>query len=367
MPRRLHIDELKHLEAENICLVKPSAFGDVVQTLPLLPALRRRFPRSRISWVVNASLTDLLDGHPDLDEVIPYDRRARWSGSWRFLSELRRRRFDLVLDLQGLLRTAVMSLATRAPVRIGLETARECSGLACHLLLPETGRHVPAHERYWQVARAFGVGDGPRRTHLPVLADDARWVAERLARFPAPYLAVHAGARWATKRWPVERFAAVAGKAARRHGFSIVLVGGREEVATSRDLARTLERLHPESRVLDLTGTTSIRQLTATLAEVDVLLTNDSGPMHLAAGIGTPVVGAFTCTSSVRSGPPGNAHELVSTRLPCAASYRKRCPHRGSAHLACFDELATERVWNAFERLLDRTPSIRRTTERGAA
>ncbi len=362
--RSFDFSRLQTLDASNVCLVKPSAFGDVVQTLPLLPALRERFPGARLSWVVNAGLVDLVAGHPCLDEAIPFDRKAGWAANWQFLRELRRRRFDLVLDLQGLLRSAVMTWATRAPLRLGLETSRECAHLACHATLPGTGKIVPAHERYWRVAEAFGVEGGRRPTTVAFSEDDSRWVTERLRPLPPPYLAVHAGARWATKRWPVERFATVATKAARGHDFSVVLVGGPDERETSRDLARTIERLHPEGRVLDLTGGTSLVQLTALLAEADVMLTNDSGPMHLAAGVGTPVVGVFTCTSAVRSGPPGGEHELVSTHLPCAASYNKRCPHRGNAHQACFDELTAERVWAAFERLVARTPSIRRPLER---
>jgi heptosyltransferase I len=100
--------------------------------------------------------------------------------------------------------------------------------------------------------------------------------------------------------------------------------------------------------------------IAAVLSEADVLLTNDSGPMHLAAGLGTPVVGLFTCTSPERSGPPGERHELVSTTLSCAASYRKRCPHRGRRHMACLDELATDRVWRALVRVMEKNRGVRR-------
>ena len=101
-----------------------------------------------------------------------------------------------------------------------------------------------------------------------------------------------------------------------------------------------------------MTGRTTLKQLTALLRKVDAAISNDSGPMHLAAGLGTPTLGIFTCTSAVRSGPVGTQHETVSTALACGGSYRKTCPHSGSAHQACFQELSVERVWSALQRLV---------------
>ena len=107
--------------------------------------------------------------------------------------------------------------------------------------------------------------------------------------------------------------------------------------------------------VLNLTGQTTLKQLSAVLSAVDVVLTNDSGPMHLAAGLGTPVLGIFTCTSPAISGPPGAHHELVSTEVPCAGSYKKQCPHSGRSNLCCMEELTTERVFQGLVRLIDKT------------
>ena len=167
-------------------------------------------------------------------------------------------------------------------------------------------------------------------------------------------LAIHAGARWPTKRWPAERFAAVAAKAARRFGTTTVLVGSPDEQPLCEQLRQVIQGLAPAAAVLNLAGRSTLKQLAALLRSADVVLSNDSGPMHLAAGLGTPVVGLFTCTSPVRSGPPGDQHALVATSLSCAASYRKRCPYRGRKHLACLEELTTERVWQALAGVLQR-------------
>lgn len=332
-------------DVRRICVVKPSALGDIVQTLPLVPVLKQRFPDASLSWVVNRSFADLLADLPGLDEVHLFDRRGPWQGWWRLLRTLRSRRFDLVFDLQGLLRTATMTWATGAPVRIGLETAREGAHLSCTHTLPDTGRLVPAWQRTWRVAELLGAADVPRTTPLGLGPEHRHFAEQELAGLPRPVVAVHPGAQWATKRWPVEKFAVVLNKAVRSFHASVAVVGGPDEARLSQQLGRLLRQLCPSAPLVDLTGRTSLRQLAAVLGSVDVALTNDSGPMHLAAATGTPVVSVFTCTHPVRSGPPGDAHRLVASRVPCAASYRKKCPFRGCRHLACLDELTSDRVW----------------------
>ena len=360
MWKRVPPSRLLDVDARRICLIKPSALGDVVQTLTLLPVLRERFPRATVSWVVSAGLAPILEGHPQLDEVIRFERRGAFRSSWRLLRGLRERRFDLVFDLQGLLRTGLMAWATGAAVRVGLESAREGAGLACHVTVPDTGRLVPAHVRYWRVAEALGLGDRRREMHIAVAEQDRAWAAERLKGLPGPYLAVHPGARWVTKRWPVEKFAAVAAKAVRRFGVSVVILGSPDEAPLAGQMESLLRQFVPADSVRNITGQTSLKQLAAVLQGAAVLLSNDSGPMHLAAGLGTPVVGVFTCTSPERSGPPGAQHALVATEVRCAASYRKRCPYRGRRHLACLEELATERVWEALSHVAARRLGVPR-------
>src|SRR4029077_13475516 len=167
---------LLDFDAQRICLIKPSALGDVVQTLPLLGMLRRRFPTATVSWVVRRDLADLITGHPDLTEVIPFHRDGTWRESRQFLGLLKRRRFDLVFDLQGLFRTGVMTFATGASVRVGLETAREGANLACNCIVPDSGRDVPAQRRYWRVAEALGMANHPRTTIIQTTAADSVWL-----------------------------------------------------------------------------------------------------------------------------------------------------------------------------------------------
>ena len=357
MFRRFPVADLGQLDPKRICLIKPSALGDVVQVLPLLPILRRQFPRAEISWVINKELQDLVEGHPALDESILFERRGGWSAWARLLTTLRQRRFDLVLDFQGLLRTGVMTLATAAKVRVGLQTAREGSRYSLNCILPDTNRDQPAHARYWRLAELMGLGDLPRETSVAIPEADLTWAEDKIRQLPRPIMAVHPGARWVTKRWPVPKFAELLTRAGHSWQGSVLVLGSKAERPDADQLTRQIKENRGgknSMEVMNLAGESTLKQLAALLARVDVVISNDSGPLHLSAGMGTPTLGIFTCTSAIRSGPPGSQHEMVSTMVDCAASYHKVCPHRGTDHLACMRELDVERVWMALQRLVTR-------------
>lgn len=350
------------LDPQRICIIKPSALGDVVQALPVLGAIRQRFPQASISWVINRNLAGLVEGHARIDEVITFDRRGGLGTSLRLLRTLRQRRFDLVLDLQGLLRTGLMTLATGAPVRIGLQTAREGSRYTCTTILPNTGRDVPARLRYWGISRELLQTDEPVvpvapsiDADLPLTPADRTFATSQLRSLPRPLLAICPGARWRTKRWPPVKFAALAGRAHREYGASAVVLGGPDERALCAETEKHLRELMPASAILNLAGATTLRQLAAVLEACTWAATNDSGPMHMADAVGTPVLGLFTCTSPWLSGPPLERHELISTRVACAAGYHKTCPLSGVQHQACLAELDVDRAWMGLVRLASRS------------
>jgi lipopolysaccharide heptosyltransferase I len=338
-PRR---PPLEDYPARRIALLKPSALGDIVHSLPVLSALRRRYPDAHLTWVVNRAYESLLQGHPDLDATLAFDRGAARSG-WlraaaahgRFLAEIRRRRFDLVIDLQGLLRTGLMAAVSGAARRVGLGTARE--GAAWFYTdvvpVPDPGR-LHAVDRYWLVAQALGAGDFLKCFHVPVPAGARRWAAEELADCPRPWLVLGVGARWLTKRWPPEHFAELAQRARSHYGGTVVFVGSADETPLARAVAARLA-----GPVLDLTGRTTLPQLAAVLAGADAVLANDTGPLHLAAALGRPVAAPYTCTRVARHGPYG-APGGVEARVWCQGSYLKQCPR-----LECMAELTPDRLW----------------------
>jgi heptosyltransferase-1 len=353
---------LATLRPERVCLIKPSSLGDVVHALPVLAALRTLWPRAHFSWVVNQGLRGLLDGHPDLDEVIPFERSRATLGAGglasisRFLRDLRRRRFDLAIDLQGLLRSGVMARATGAPVRVGLSNSREGSRYFYTHRIASPGPDSHAVDRLLKVAEAFGADVSRPRFRVAIGPEDAGWARALLESIPRPRLAINAGARWLTKRWPPEHFAAVARRAVEEQGAGLVLVGAPED----RPLVDAIQAGLGPIPALDLCGQTSLPRLAAIASEVDVFLSNDTGPLHLAAATGTRVVGVYTCTSPARTGPYGSNAVSVKSCVWCAPSFVKTC-----ARLECMAELTPEKVWRALLPQLDAGVSASRLpTER---
>ncbi|HEX5270852.1 MAG TPA: glycosyltransferase family 9 protein, partial [Gemmataceae bacterium] len=269
--------------ATRVALIKPSALGDIVQTLPVLTAVRRRYPAAHISWLVNRTYEGLLRGHPDLDEVLPFDRGATKHGLWRatlgyarFLRDFRARRFDLVIDLQGLLRSGVFTAASAAARRVGLGSAREGAVWFYTDVVPVADfRAVHAVDRYWLVAEALGAGGAPKQFRLPVREAERRWAEEALRDCPRPWLAFGVGSRWVTKRWPPEHFAELGRRAQAAFGGTVLFVGGGDEEPLGN---QTGQRLAGPWR--NFSGRTTLPQLTALLARADVMVANDTGPLH---------------------------------------------------------------------------------------
>jgi heptosyltransferase-1 len=360
--RRIPLNEL---EPKRIALIKPSSLGDIVHSLPVLSALRGRFPRAHITWIVNRTYESLLVGHPDLDETMPFERHASRGGWWqasagyaRFLGRLRRRCFDLVIDLQGLLRSGVMALASGAPRRVGLGCAREGATWFYTDVIPYPDfQELHAVERNLRVARALGAGDQPPRFHVPVSLEGRRWAQAELTDCPRPWLAVGIGARWPTKRWPPAHFAALVQRAQELFGGTALLVGGPDEVPLAQEF---IQRSPGPARLL--AGHTSLAQLTAVVSMADVMIANDTGPLHLAAALGRPVVAPYTCTQVRRTGPFGQGDHAVETAVWCKGSYRRRCQR-----MDCLSELTPDRLWPVLRRILTEWQQRRPTLDPGHA
>jgi heptosyltransferase-1 len=336
------------ISPRRIALIKPSALGDIVHALPVLAALRSRFPDAHIVWVVNRSYEPLLRGHIALDATLPFDRGATKSAIKliRFARRLRAARFDLVIDLQGLLRTGLMAAVTGAARRIGLSSGREGATFFYTDVVPDDW-NAHAVDRYWRVAAVLGAGDGPKRFDIPLNPAGLAWADSQLSCLARPWLLLAVGARWLTKRWSPEHFATLAKDAIRRSGGSVVFVGSRDEALLSRRCAALLP-----GPSLDLSGRTTLPQLAAILSRADVVLANDSGPLHLAAALGRPVIAPYTCTDVRRHGPYGATNGAVATTVACRASYVRRCDH-----LSCMSELTPDRLWPRLDEVLSAWPT----------
>jgi heptosyltransferase-1 len=334
---------LDRLDARRIALIKPSALGDIIHALPVLTALRVRFPAARITWVVNSAFESLIRNHPDLTDTLPFDRGVFRKSPWHsaryamaFAHELRQRRFDLVIDLQGLFRSGLMCLATGSARRVGFITAREGSRYAyTDKVRAPNPRRMHAVERNWIMAEAFGVGDLPKRFHLPVNQIDVKAIEMELAGLPRPWLAVAVGAKWVTKRWLPGHFAELLQRSHTHFGGTCLFIGTREDTELSLEV---IKRLTGHTR--DLTARTSLPRLAALLSRCDAMVGNDTGPLHLAAALGLPCVAPYTCTRVALHGPYTALRAVVETKVPCGGSYLKTCPD-----MICMAELTPDRLW----------------------
>lgn len=337
---------LDELEPRRVCIVKPSAIGDVVQSLPVLAGLKARWPQAEFAWVIHHRLAELLAGHPQLDLIIPFERGARGirglTSAGRLVRRLWGGDFDLTIDLQGLLRSGVMALATAAPRRVGFANAREGSPIAYTDRVPLDRVDQSAVTRYWLSAKALGCTGDPPPAVLGLTSELRAWARRQLAALPRPIVAIHPGAQWETKRWVPESFAVLADRAQREFGAGIVVVGGQGEKHLADAIA---DQLHGPT--VNLAEQTSLLQLAALLEASDVTCSGDTGPMHLAAAVGSRVVAVFTCTSPILAGPYGPGHRVVVTNVACAGSYLRRCPN-----MICKAELSPERVWPALRQTL---------------
>jgi heptosyltransferase-1 len=303
-----------------ILIIKPSAIGDVVHALPVLALLRRRWPAAHVAWLVTPACAGLIDGHPQLDEVIRFDRK-RFGHAWRnpaaaaalatFHRDLRRQDFDLVIDLQGLFRSGWLGFSTGAKVRVGTSTDREF-GWAFHThVAPVGGRDRHAVDRYLAVADFLGLGTGPVEFVFPT--DDADRAAVAPLLPAGPFAVLVPGTNWPTKQWPAERLGEMVGPLRDRFGLASVVAGAAGSATIPG--------------AVDLAGRTTLRQLVAVLERASLVVAPDTGPMHIAAALGRPLVTVFGPTDPGRTGPYGRPDSVVRLDIPCSPCLSRRCVH----------------------------------------
>lgn len=343
---------LDQLQPRRIAIVKPSALGDIVHALPVLSALRSHWPETQINWIINRAYEPLISGHPALNATFPFDRGAFKKNliqgslaTLRFWRRLRAARFDLVIDLQGLLRTGLMAWATGAKHRIGFANAREgATQFYTDCIAVPDADEIHAVDRYWRIIEALGAGDSDKRFQVPIIDTARRIVQTSIQDLPRPIIIMAVGARWITKRWPVENFATAARYAVERFGGSVVLVGGKEDWQLARMVS---ERIGP--RTQNKCGKTSLPELAALLHEADLVIANDTGPLHLAAALGRPVIAPYTCTMVRKHGPYGQRHRTIEATVPCHGSYLRTCDH-----MSCLPTVPAERVFPLIDEVLIR-------------
>jgi lipopolysaccharide heptosyltransferase I len=368
---------LRAAEFSRILLIKPSALGDVVHTLPVLVKLRARYPRAQIDWLITPENAEVVRYHPALSNVVLFARRdfskrgRRWRAFVSFfdlLKQIRRAKYELIIDMHGQVRSAFFALISGARVRIGFDRpvkrgltvsaehdlknipshgwrgAREGSWIAYTHRIPIPTLDVHAIDRYLWAAPLLGLDDNPPdlTIHLSPQATNKvnRLLEEQGVPASKPLVVLVPGTIWETKHWTIEGFAGVA-RQFLQDGFAVALAG------TTRDQQRCRQIAAAAPGTCDLSGKTTPADLAALIRRAEVAVTNDSGSMHVAASLGKPMVSVFGPTNPVHIGPYERPESVVRVDLPCSpCNYRRlsQCPFDHACMKQVTSAMVVERV-----------------------
>ncbi len=329
-------------------IVLLGAIGDVTRALPLLTRLRRAYPQAHIAWAVEPAAAALLDYHPALDEILLYQRSRGSRTFLPFLRTVRDHHFDLVLDLQRHLKSGLVSLWSRAPVRVGFHRTNTKEGN--WLFNTHTIEEVPDFSlkltQYLKFADALGLPDDGVRFDLRLRPEEEQKVETLLAGTPCPVAAFFLGSRWPSRFWFPQATAEVARALQQEYGMGIVLMGGPNEVAFAQQVSEAMG-----TAVTNLSGKTSLRDLIGIFGRVRFAMGPDSGPMHIAAATGIPVISLWGATSPIRSAPWRSEAFVIRGEAACSPCYVRHCP----IGRACMQRITPERVLSVARQVLEKS------------
>lgn len=326
---------------KKIIIIKPSSLGDVVHSLPFLNAVKTCFPRAEIHWVIAKGLEGLLEGHPMINKLWIINKDA-WKKIKQAKStikeikelfmQLKKEKFDIVIDLQGLLRSGILTAATSAPVRVGFAEAREGSSFF-YTHKVEGGRNIHAVDRYLKIAHFLGCDINDVCFPLPLSFNSSP--VTRHSSLSEDYAVIVPGARWKTKIWPPEKFGELSSKLPLR----TVAVGGKGDIDAANEIVNL-----SKGNAISLAGKTDLKELIEVMRGAQFVVSNDSGPMHIAAALGIPVFAIFGPTDPIKTGPYGEGHTVIREDISCAPCLKRTCDD-----LKCMKNLPVENVYEVIK------------------
>jgi heptosyltransferase-1 len=334
-----------------ILIVKLSAIGDVVHSLPVLSALKKLFPQSRIYWLVEETAAELLQDHPLLDGLL-ISRRKSWLRDfkqgrfsalkefWVFFRKIRAERFDLILDLQNLLKSAFWVAVARSPRKIGFSSTKELAYLPLNEKIGPEDFTLHAVDRYLEFVRYLGKDAEPPLFPIPVTSVHEARVNQLLEEEGMTHLrliAIHPMALWPTKLWKSQSFSELAERLTRELGVGVVFTGGDQDRTAVEEITA---RVSPSPA--NFCGRLTLLELAALFKRCVLVISTDTGPMHLAAAMGTPVVGLFGPTAPDRTGPYGSGHVIIRTGISCSPCFKRNC-----ADPKCMYEITPDLVFQS--------------------
>ena len=349
---------------ENILIIRLSAIGDVINVLPALRRLRAQFPGSRITWLVEDRASEILRDHPDIDEVIIYPRKKWQSGilkvnrslniiseSLSFYKKLRKNHYDLVIDFQGNLKSAVMNLITGSGNRLGFGRGycKELNYLSTQHHAYPAGKKIHRIEKNLSLLKELDIETTFLQPELPVTKDDEEYISnfiEEKADPSLPIIIIHPGTSkfGSFKQWPSESYTLLADMIQDKYDANLILTWGPGELDVVNEIAGSM--IHNS---LPACETKSIKQLTALIKRATLFIGGDTGPLHIASIMGIPVIGIYGPKDPAIYGPYDGTAIVIKKDVPCSPCRKRTC-----GDPICMSSILPEDVFSGVEKLMQK-------------
>ena len=324
------------LTPKRILIVLHGSIGDVTRALPLAAIVRKKFPHVFLAWSIEPACFPLLQDNRAIDEIILFDRARWWKSAGSFLARVRRGKFDLVLDLQRHFKSGFISWWSGAPLRIGFDRrdSKEFNWLFNNQHIPAEGPAAKL-EHYLKFADYLGIERTLLEWNFNLTADERGAVDRYLGKRECAFAVLFVGTRWESKQWFPAQIAQCAERLQRDHNLEVVLLGAKAD----RDLAGEVAGL---SRVelINLVGSTTLREAIAIIQRARLAVGPDTGLMHIAAAVRTPVISLWGATNPRRTGPYGFAELIIQGTAPCVPCERRSC----SIGRLCMRSITVEQI-----------------------
>ena len=334
-----------------ILILKPSSLGDVIHALPVLRLLKRHYSTAEIFWWIDSALAPLIEGDPDLTGIVRFERKRwgkpqHWPEMFRSIRWLREQNFDLVIDLQCLARSGAFAWLARGKFLVGLDEVREGARGFYDLAVPRKSFHTHAVDWYLSVLPPLGVPVHQDFIWLPERREISAAINLKFKIQNSKLVLLQPGARWKNKRWPVQHFTKLVRTLAKKFpDTDFAVLGGQAD----QSLGEIIAQAAPE-RCRNLCGATSLPEMIEWVRRGDLLITNDTGPMHVAAALGKPLIALFGPTAPERTGPYGQLKNVLHLDLPCSPCLSSRCTIAETDK--CLRDLSPATVLARVEKLL---------------
>ncbi len=343
---------------KKLLIVLHGAIGDVTRALPLAVRIKRAWPQVELSWAVEPLSRGLVEGHPAVDRVFLFDRPKGFRAYRSFVRELINEKFDLVLDLQRHFKSGVTAFMTRAPRRIGFHprSAKEFNWLFNSEYVSAVPNFSPKIQHYQLFGDALGIPPlEPLEFGLKAEAADLARMEALIAEVAGDEVTIAehrvgliVGSSWKSRFWTVEHYVKLIETARSSLGLVPLLIGGKGELEFGNEVIARL----PSGAAINLIGRTALADLVPLFSSIRVAVGSDSGPMHIAAAVGTPVISLWGSTSPKRSAPYGSEQYVLQSAIGCSPCYRRECPGVGTL---CMKAIPSRAVIAQLESILGAT------------